>query len=105
MQTWGRGRCGPGVVGPAWEQKQEESGGITVDNSAAEMHTTIYAIAESPKDGKVIWAGTDDGNVQVTRNGGKDWKNVVDKAGVPPASWVSSIEASRTDAGTAYVTT
>jgi photosystem II stability/assembly factor-like uncharacterized protein len=85
-------------------QRQEESGGITVDNSAAEMHTTIYAIAESPKDGKVIWAGTDDGNVQVTKDGGKSWKNVVDKAGVPPNSWVSSIEASRTGAGTAYVT-
>jgi photosystem II stability/assembly factor-like uncharacterized protein len=102
-QTWDR--ISPDLSTQDKEkQKQEESGGITVDNSAAEMHTTIYAIAESPKDGKVIWAGTDDGNVQVTKNGGKDWKNVVGKAGVPPASWVSSIEASRTDAGTAYVT-
>jgi photosystem II stability/assembly factor-like uncharacterized protein len=102
-QTWDR--ISPDLSTQDKEkQKQEESGGITVDNSAAEMHTTIYAIAESPKDGKVIWAGTDDGNVQVTRDGGKSWKNVVDKAGVPPASWVSSIEASRTDAGTAYVT-
>ncbi len=53
------------------KQQQEKSGGITVDNSAAEMHTTIYSISESPKDGQVIWVGTDDGNVQVTRDGGK----------------------------------
>ena len=59
------------------KQKQELSGGVTVDNSAAEMHTTIYAIAESPKNPNVIWVGTDDGNVQVTRDGGKTWKNVV----------------------------
>jgi photosystem II stability/assembly factor-like uncharacterized protein len=85
-------------------QRQEESGGITVDNSAAETYTTIFAIAESPKDGKVIWVGTDDGNVQLTRDGGKSWKNVVAGASVPPSSWVSSIEASRYDAGTAYVT-
>ena len=59
------------------KQKQEESGGITVDNSAAEMHTTIYSIAESPRNAQVIWAGTDDGNLQVTRDGGKTWSNVV----------------------------
>ncbi len=50
------------------KQKQEESGGVTVDNSVAEMSTTIYSIAESPKNGQVIWAGTDDGNVQITRD-------------------------------------
>ena len=59
------------------KQKQEESGGVTVDNSAAEMHTTIYAIGESPKDADLIWVGTDDGNLQVTRDGGKTWTNVV----------------------------
>jgi len=85
-------------------QRQEESGGITVDNSAAEMHTTIYAISESPLDGKVLWVGTDDGNVQVTRDGGKTWTNVVAAAGVPKGSWVSYIDASPFDAGTAYVT-
>ena len=53
------------------KQQQELSGGITVDNSAAEAHTTIYTISESPKNGNVIWVGTDDGNVQVTRNGGQ----------------------------------
>jgi photosystem II stability/assembly factor-like uncharacterized protein len=85
-------------------QRQEESGGITVDNSAAEMHTTIYAISESPKDGKVIWVGTDDGNVQVTKDGGKSWKNVTASAGVPAGSWVSYVETGRFDAATAYVT-
>jgi photosystem II stability/assembly factor-like uncharacterized protein len=101
--TWDRISLDLTTNDPA-KQRQEESGGITVDNSAAEMHTTIYSISESPKDGKVIWVGTDDGNVQVTRDGGKSWKNVVAKAGVPPHSWVSHVEASRFDAGTAYVT-
>jgi len=87
------------------KQKQEESGGITVDNSSAEMHTTIYAITESPRDSNVIWVGTDDGNVQLSRNGGKTWTNVVrNVTGLPVASWVSSIEASRFATGTAYVT-
>jgi len=76
------------------KQKQEQSGGVTVDNSAAEMHTTIYAIAESPKDPNLIWVGTDDGNVQVTRDGGKKWTNVVGNiSGCQKNAWVSSVEA------------
>ena len=87
------------------KQKQEESGGITVDNSAAEMHTTIYAISESPKNGRLIWVGTDDGNLQITRDGGKTWTNVVGNiAGLGKNSWVSSVKASLYDEGTAYVT-
>ena len=58
-------------------RRQEESGGVTVDNSAAEMHTTIYSISESPKAAGTIWVGTDDGNVQLTRDGGKSWTNTV----------------------------
>ncbi len=86
-------------------QKQEESGGVTVDNSAAEMNTTIYSISESPLDAKVIWVGTDDGNVQVTRDGAKSWNNVTSAIrGVPKGSWVSSVEASRFNASTAYAT-
>ena len=50
---------------------------MTIDNSDAEKYETIYTIAESPKNGEVIWAGTDDGNVQITRDGGKHWTNVV----------------------------
>jgi photosystem II stability/assembly factor-like uncharacterized protein len=85
------------------KQKQELSGGITVDNSSAEMHTTIFSISESPRNANIIWVGTDDGNVQVTRNGGKSWTNVVGNIkGLPPASWVSWVEASRFDAATAY---
>ena len=87
------------------KQKQEESGGITVDNSAAEMHTTIYSISESPKNGQIIWLGTDDGNVQITRDGAKSWTNVVANiSGLPKNSWVSTIAASRFDEGTAYAT-
>jgi photosystem II stability/assembly factor-like uncharacterized protein len=87
------------------KQKQEESGGITVDNSAAEMHTSIYSISESPKNGQLIWAGTDDGNLQITRDGGKHWTNVVDKVpNLGKNSWVSTVTASRFNEGTAYVT-
>jgi photosystem II stability/assembly factor-like uncharacterized protein len=85
------------------KQKQEQSGGVTVDNSSAEMHTTIYSISESPKNKSLIWVGTDDGNLQLTRDGGKTWTNVVDKVpGLPKNSWVSWVQASNFDAGTAY---
>ncbi len=53
------------------KQRQEESGGVSIDNSSAETHTTIYAVHESPKNQNLVWVGTDDGNVQVTRDGGK----------------------------------
>ncbi len=58
------------------KQKQEQSGGVTIDNSSAEMHTTIYSISESPKDPQEVWVGTDDGNLQLTRDGGRSWTNV-----------------------------
>lgn len=87
------------------KQKQEESGGLTVDNSDAEAHTTIYSICESPKNGDIIWVGTDDGNLQVTRDGGKTWTNVVANVpGLPPNTWVSTVEASRFDEAAAYAT-
>ena len=87
------------------KQKQEESGGVTIDNSSAEMHTTIYSISESPKNGQLIWVGTDDGNVQITRDGGKTWTNVTANiTGLAKNSWVSWVEASRFDEGTAYAT-
>jgi len=87
------------------KQKQEESGGVTVDNSAAEMHTSIYSISESPKNGQIIWVGTDDGNLQITRDGAKTWSNVVDNIpGLPKNSWVSTVAASRSDEATAYAT-
>jgi len=87
------------------KQNQEKSGGVTIDNSSAEMHTTIYAISESAKNPSVIWVGTDDGNLQLTRNGGATWTNLVANIPeLPKSSWVSWVEASRFDAGTAYVT-
>ncbi len=87
------------------KQKQEESGGVTIDNSSAEMHTSIYSISESPKNGQIIWVGTDDGNVQITRDGAKTWTNVVGNVpGLGKNSWVSTIEASRFDEATAYAT-
>ena len=87
------------------KQKQEQSGGITVDNSSAEMHTTIFSICEAPKNPNLIWVGTDDGNVQITRDGGKTWKNVVGNIkGLPKNAWVSSIDAGHFDEGTAYAT-
>jgi photosystem II stability/assembly factor-like uncharacterized protein len=86
-------------------QHQELSGGLTIDNSDAEKFETIYTIAESPKNGEVIWVGTDDGNVQVTRDGGKHWTNVAkDIPGLPAGTWVSTIEASHFDPAIAYAT-
>src|SRR5947208_3143785 len=71
-QTWDR--ISPDLTtNDPEKQKQEESGGVTVDNSYAEMHTTIYSISESPRDGQTVWVGTDDGNLQLTRDGGKSW--------------------------------
>ncbi len=84
------------------KQKQEESGGITVDNSAAETHTTIYAISESPKSAGTIWVGTDDGNLQLTRDGGKTWTDLTRRTGMAPNAWVSWVEASPYDPAVAY---
>src|SRR5213592_489773 len=103
-QTWERISPDLTTNDPA-KQLQEQSGGVTVDNSSAEMHCTIYAISESPKNPSVIWAGTDDGNVQVTRDGGKSWSNVTaNVSGVPKNAWVSYVDASHFDEGTAYAT-
>ena len=88
------------------KSKQKPSGGpISSDNTRAETHCTIISIAESPRDPNVIWAGTDDGNLQITRDAGAHWTNVAPNiAGAPRFSWFSSISASRTEAGAAYVT-
>lgn len=85
-------------------QRQEQSGGITVDNSSAEMNTTIYSISESPLSPGTIWVGTDDGNVQLTRDGGGSWTNLTPALGLPQGNWISWVEASRHRAGTAYAT-
>jgi photosystem II stability/assembly factor-like uncharacterized protein len=85
--------------------QQEKSGGLTPDNTSAENHCTVFTIADSPLDEKLIWAGTDDGNLHITQDGGKTWKNVVSAVpNLPKNSWVSCVEPSRFDKGTAYVT-
>ncbi len=87
------------------KQKQYETGGLTLDNSTAENHCTIVSIAESPINSKIVWAGTDDGNLQVTRNEGESWTNTSPNIpGLPANTWCSSIYASTYDAATAYVT-
>ena len=86
------------------KQKQQETGGLTFDITGAENHTTIIAIAPSPIDKNVIWVGTDDGNVQVTRDGGKTWTNTAAKlTGLPKGCWIPQIQASKYDAGEAWM--
>ena len=87
--------------------KQKDSGGpITVDNTGAENHCTILTISESPLKPGVIWVGTDDGLIQVTRDGGQKWENVTRniKGLGPDNNWVTRIEASHFVEGGAYMT-
>jgi photosystem II stability/assembly factor-like uncharacterized protein len=102
-QTWER--ISPDLTtNDPQKQLQEQSGGITVDNSSAEMHTTIYSISESPLQAGLVWVGTDDGNLQITRDGGAHWSNVIANVpGIPKNSWVNWVQASSFAAGTAYV--
>jgi len=89
------------------KEKQEESGGLSADNTSAENHCTIFTVAESPLDANYIFAGTDDGNLQITTDGGKTWTNVssgIKLCGIPSQTWVSSIEPSRFDKNTLYAT-
>jgi photosystem II stability/assembly factor-like uncharacterized protein len=87
------------------KNKQRWSGGpITGDNTGVEIYCTIFALAESPKDAKVLWAGSDDGLVHVTRDGGIRWNNVTSNVpDLPDWATISCIEASPFDAGTAYL--
>ncbi|OQX75751.1 MAG: hypothetical protein B6D61_09795, partial [Bacteroidetes bacterium 4484_249] len=85
--------------------KQDETGGVTIDNSTAENHCTIFSISESPIDPNVVWVGTDDGNLQISKDGGKNWSNVVDNiSDLPPNTWVSCVTSSLYDVATSYVT-
>lgn len=86
------------------QQKTDETGGLTMDITGAETYTTILTIAPSPKEKGVIWVGTDDGNVQLTRDGGKTWTNFRNKiSGFPTGAWIPQIRASRYNAGEAFV--
>jgi photosystem II stability/assembly factor-like uncharacterized protein len=84
------------------KQRQNESGGLTIDATGAENFTTVTVISPSHHNQDVIWAGTDDGNVQVTRDGGENWTNVASNMeGVPEGSWVVQIKPSRFNEGEA----
>jgi len=85
--------------------KQTDSGGeIYNDNTAAEFHTTILTVAESPVEKGVLWVGTDDGNVQISRDDGANWTNVRDLVpGLPAETWIGNIEASWTEQGAAFM--
>jgi hypothetical protein len=87
------------------EEKQKDAGGpVWKENTTAETHCTIISFAESPAQKGVLWAGTDDGNLQLSRDDGASWTNVAASVpGVPAFSPVSHVEPSRTDAGTAWV--
>ena len=101
----------------ATKQKQDESGGLTYDVTNAENHTTITAITPSKRERNLIWVGTDDGNIQLTRDGGKEWEKVSDNLYSPPKkkskapkpilppknSWVTQIHASNFKDGEAFV--
>lgn len=86
------------------KQKADTSGGLTYDATAAENYTTILAIAPSPVKQGVIWVGTDDGNLQITQDGGKTWTNVIKNVkGIPANTWIPQIQPSKYNAGEAFV--
>ncbi len=86
------------------KQTYKESGGVTLDVTAAENHTTIITVAPSPLERGTIWVGTDDGRVHITRDGGANWKRIDTAAkGGPRGAWVPMIAPSPHEAGTAFV--
>ncbi len=87
------------------ETTRSDTGGLTPDSTGAETHATVVSLSESPLVPGLLWAGTDDGNVWVTKNGGATWSRVNGAIpGVPPRLWVSDVEASPHSSGTAFVT-
>ncbi|MDH5610063.1 MAG: hypothetical protein OEY56_11350, partial [Cyclobacteriaceae bacterium] len=86
------------------KQKQGDSGGLTLDATGAENHCTILVIEPSPLEPNVLWVGTDDGNVQLTRNGGQSWTNVQPNiTGLPKGAWINQIKASNKNKGEALL--
>jgi photosystem II stability/assembly factor-like uncharacterized protein len=87
------------------KSRQQSSGGLTPDNIGVEYGFAVMAIAESRLEKGLIWAGTNDGQVQLTRDNGKTWTNLTENIpGLPPWGTVANIEPSRYDAGMAYLT-
>ncbi len=88
---------------PEW-QRQAQSGGLTLDVSGAENFTTVIALAPSPLAKGVLWAGTDDGRLHLTRDGGAKWASVeANFRGVPANTWIPHVEPSRFDPAEAFV--
>ena len=86
------------------KQKQDQSGGLTMDATGAENHTTILVIEPSTVEKDMIWVGTDDGKVQVTQNGGTSWTDVSKNIkGLPEGSWIPQIKASNKNKGEALL--
>lgn len=86
------------------KQKQMESGGLTMDATGAENHTTILVIEPSPVEEGMIWTGSDDGKVYYTRDGGADWTDVSrNLKGLPEGSWIAQIKASTQNKGEALL--
>ncbi|MEQ9403509.1 MAG: hypothetical protein RIM99_07990 [Cyclobacteriaceae bacterium] len=86
------------------KQKQGESGGLTMDATGAENYCTVIVIEPSPVTKDLLWAGTDDGNVQISRDGGKNWTNVTGNiSGMPRGTWITQIKASNKNAGEALL--
>ena len=86
------------------EKLKDAGGPVAIENTTAEYHCTIITVAESPIQKGQIWVGTDDGNLQVTSDGGKNWTNLVKNvSGMAANSAVSHVEPSRVNANTAYV--
>lgn len=85
------------------EELKLSGGPVSPDNSTAEFHCTIVSLAESAQDANTLWAGTDDGNLQVTHDGGEKWTNVAANIkGLTQEAWVTSISTSHRDFGTVY---
>jgi len=86
------------------KQKQHESGGLTMDATGAENHTTILVIEPSPLEQNMLWVGTDDGRVHYTQNGGASWTEVSGNIkGLPTGSWIVQIKASNKNKGEALL--
>ncbi len=86
------------------QQNQDNNGGLSVDITGAENYNTILCIEPSPKEKNTIWVGTDDGNVQLTRDGGKTWTNFRSKiTGMPDGAWIPQIKAGRHNAAEAFI--
>ncbi|APX99787.1 VPS10 domain-containing protein [Lacinutrix venerupis] len=86
------------------KQKQRDSGGLTIDATGAENHCTILVIEPSPLEKNMLWVGTDDGRVHITKNGGDTWEDVSKNlSGLPKGSWIVQIKASNKNKGEALL--